>query len=82
MASDIGVRMSVSGVAQFKSSMNQAKSSVKALDAELKLNAAQYKASGDAETYMANRTRIMSDQIKAQEEVVANATKALSAMSE
>lgn len=80
MAADIGVKMSVSGVNQFKSSMNQAKSSVKALDAELKLNSAQFKATGDAETYMANRTKILSDQIKSQEEVVANAAKALETM--
>ena len=80
MAADIGVKMSVSGVNQFKSSMNQAKSSVKALDAELKLNSAQFKATGDAETYMAQRTKILSDQIKEQESVVANAEKALETM--
>ena len=72
--------MSVSGVSQFKSAMNDAKGSVKALDAELKLNAAQYKASGDAETYYANRAKILADQIKAQEEVVSNAEKALETM--
>ena len=80
MPSDIGVKMSVSGVSQFKSAMNDAKGSVKALDAELKLNAAQYKASGDAETYYANRAKILADQIKAQEEVVSNAEKALETM--
>ena len=80
MPSDIGVKMSVSGISQFKSAMNDAKGSVKALDAELKLNAAQYKASGDAETYYANRAKILADQIKAQEEVVSNAEKALETM--
>ena len=80
MASDASVRLSVSGIAQFKSQMTSAKSSVKALDAELKLNAAEYKASGDAETYMANRARILSEQIKSQEDVVAACEKALSTM--
>lgn len=80
MPSDIGARMSVSGVASFKSAMSQGKSAVKALDAELKLSAAQYKASGDAEQYMADRSRILSQQIRAQEDVVANAQKALEQM--
>lgn len=80
MASDIGARMSVSGIASFKSAMSQAKSSVKALDAELKLSAAQYKASGDAEEYMADRSRILAQQIRAQEDVVSNAQKALETM--
>lgn len=77
---DVGVKMGVSGVSQFKSAMNTARSSVKQLDAELKLNAAQYKASGDAEEYMAGRSRILSQQIKAQEEVVSNCEKALETM--
>ena len=80
MAADVGVKLNVSGIAGFKSSMNQAKSSVKALDAELKLNAAQYRASGDAEEYMAGRSRILSEQIKAQEDVVSNCEKALETM--
>ena len=80
MASDIGVKMSVSGIAQFKSAMTQGKSAVKQLDAELKLNAAQYKASGDAEEYMAGRTRILNQQIKAQESVVDSCEKALETM--
>lgn len=80
MPSDAGVKLGVSGVSQFKSAMNSAKSSVKQLDAELKLNAAQYKASGDAEEYMAGRSRILSQQIKAQEEVVSNCQKALETM--
>ena len=80
MGSDIGVKMSVSGIAQFKSAMTQGKSAVKQLDAELKLNAAQYKASGDAEEYMAGRTRILSQQIKAQEGVVESCEKALETM--
>lgn len=80
MPSDIGARMRVSGVASFKSAMAQGKSAVKALDAELKLSAAQYKASGDAEQYMADRSRILSQQINAQEGVVQNAQRALEMM--
>lgn len=72
--------MSVTGIASFKSAMSQGKSAVKALDAELKLSAAQYKASGDAEQYMADRSRILSQQIRAQEDVVSNAQRALEQM--
>ena len=80
MPSDIGARMSVTGIAGFKSAMTQGKSAVKALDAELKLSAAQFKASGDAEQYMADRSRILSQQINAQEGVVQNAQRALEMM--
>ena len=80
MPSDIGVRMSVTGIAGFKSAMTQGKSAVKALDAELKLSTAQFKASGDAEQYMADRSRILSQQINAQEGVVQNAQRALEMM--
>lgn len=77
---DISVKMGVTGLSTFKSGMNQAKESVKTLDAELKLNAERYKASGDAETYMANKTKILQQQIKEQEKVVKNAKDALAEM--
>ena len=43
MASGVNVKMGVSGVAQFKQSMNQAKQAVKTLDAQLALNEKQFK---------------------------------------
>ena len=77
---DIGVKMGVTGLSTFKSSMNQAQQSVKTLDAELKLNAEQYKASGDAETYMANKSKILQKQIAEQQKVVKAASDALEKM--
>ena len=38
MASGVNVKMGVSGVAQFKQSINQAKQSVKTLDAQIALS--------------------------------------------
>ena len=47
MAGGVNVKMGVSGVAQFKQAMKQAQTSVKTLDAELKLNEKQFQATGD-----------------------------------
>ena len=41
MASGVNVKMGVSGVAQFKQSINQAKQSVKTLDAQIALSEKQ-----------------------------------------
>ena len=76
----IDVKMGVSGIAQFKSAMQQGAQSVKTLDAALKKNEAQYKATGDAETYMQQKTQLLQKQIAAQQEVCSQAEKALEAM--
>ena len=76
----IDVKMGVSGVAQFKQSMNQAQQSVKTLDAELKLNEKQLKASGDKETYMQQKSKLLQQQIAAQNKVVKEGQNALAAM--
>ena len=80
MPSDIGVKMGVTGLAQFKQSMNQAQQSVKTLDAALKLNEKQYKANGDAETYMQQKSKLLQQQIAAQNTVVKQGQQALDAM--
>lgn len=77
---DINVGMGVSGISQFKSAMSQASASVKTLDAALKLNEKQFKASGDAETYMKQQASLLKSQITAQQTVVKNAEKALEQM--
>ena len=63
---DIGVKMGVTGLSTFKSSMNQAQQSVKTLDAELKLSEAQFKASGDAEKYFAEQADLLKQKLKRQ----------------
>lgn len=80
MGSGVNVKMGVSGVAQFKQSINQAKTSIKTLDAQLALTEKQYKATGDAETYMQQKTEQLQGKLDAQKQVVENAEKALQDM--
>lgn len=64
----------------FERKMKSAGSAVKMLDAQLKLNAAQYKATGDAQTYTAERARILAEQISAQETEIEMCSRALDQM--
>lgn len=77
---DVSVQMGVSGVSQFKQGMAQAQASVKSIDAALKLNEKQFKATGDAETYMQNKTTQLNQKLVAQQSAVKNAEQALKAM--
>lgn len=65
---------------QFKQGMNEAKESVKTLNAQLKANESQLKLTGDQEIYLQNKVKLLKDEIEAQKSVVANATNALKAM--
>jgi hypothetical protein len=60
--------------------MNEAKESVKTLNAQLKANESQLKLNGDQETYLKNKVQLLNQQIEAQKTVVANAMKALQEM--
>ena len=76
---DVSMKLSAE-TKNFQSQMKLAQASVKTMDQEMKLAQAQYKATGDAETYMSERTRILSNQIKEQESVVEKAEAALAQM--
>jgi len=76
----VNVKMGVSGVAQFKQGMRESESAVKTLNAALKLNEAQFQATGDKELYMQNKTQILTEQIEKQKSVVQQANAALQAM--
>lgn len=78
----VNVKMGVTGVAQFKSSINQAKQNMKTLDAQLALTEKQYKATGDAETYMQQKTEQLQSKLAEQKSVAANAEKALQDMTD
>ena len=80
MASGVNVKMGVSGVAKFKQDMNQAKQSVKTLDAQLALTEKQFKASGDAESYMTEKAALLQAKLEQQKSVLATAEKALEDM--
>ena len=80
MASGVNVKMGVSGLSQFKNSMNQAKQATKTLDAQLALTEKQFKQTGDAESYMAEKSELLKAKLEQQKKVVANAEKALEEM--
>ena len=78
--SSVSVKMGVTGIAQFKTGMNQAKQSVKTLDAELALNEKQFKQTGDAQEYMQQKSELLKQKLEEQKKVVENAEKALEEM--
>ena len=80
MASGVNVKMGVSGVAQFKAGMKESQAAVKNLDQQLKLNEQQLKLNGDAETYLQNKSQLLEEQIRKQQDVVRQAEAALISM--
>lgn len=76
----VSVKMGVTGVATFKRNIGDAEAKIKALNAALKLNESQLKLTGNQETYMSNKVKILKDRIDAQIQVVREAEKALKAM--
>ena len=80
MASGVNVKMGVSGVAQFKQGMKESQAAVKNLDQQLKLNEQQLKLNGDAETYLQNKSKLLEEQIRKQQDVVRQAEAALKSM--
>ena len=75
----VNVKMGVD-VSQFKQGISEAASSVKTLDAQLKLNEKQLKANGDAELYMSNKSQLLNKQLEAQRSVVSGLQKSLNEM--
>ena len=80
MASSVNVKMGVSGITQFKQGMNQAKQSVKTLDAQLALSEKQFKANGDAQSYMTEKAELLKAKLEQQKAILANAESALESM--
>lgn len=80
MASGVSVKMGVSGVAQFKQGMKESQQAVKTLDEALKLNEAQLKINGNEELVLQNKTKILTEQIEKQSQVVKQGQQALELM--
>ena len=80
MATGVNVKMGVTGVSEFKRSMQDAQSAVKALDAQLKLNESQLKLNGNAELYATNKVALLNEKIKAQAAAAEAAQTALANM--
>ena len=62
---------------QFKKGMAEAEASVKMLNAALKNNEAQFKASGDAEKYASEQANLLTQKLNAQKEAAKNAEQML-----
>ena len=82
MASGVNVKMGVTGVAQFKQNMTTAQNSVKTMNAQLNLIEKQFKATGDSETYMQQKSELLKAKREEQKSVAANAEKALQQMTQ
>ena len=76
----ISTDIEVKGLQQYKSQMKSAQQSVKQLDAELKLAAAEYQNTGDQQKYAQKQTELLTKQIEEQEKVVGAQKNALLAM--
>lgn len=76
----VNVKMGVSGVSQFKKDISAIKQSIKTMDTSLDLIEKQFKASGDAEAYMAEKSEMLQAKLEAQKSVLDSAEQALEAM--
>lgn len=79
---DIKTTLKLEGEQQFKKGMSDAASAIRELNSEQKLAKAQFEATGDAENYAAERTRILKEKIEQQQRAVASAEAAVKAMKE
>ena len=82
MATGVNVKMGVSGVSEFKWHMKDVQNSAKTLDAALALNEKQFKATGDAETYMATKSELLQTKIEQQKSIIHDAETALKQMTD
>ena len=80
MATGVNVKMGVSGIAQFKQNMATARNSLKTVDEQLKLNEKQFKATGDSEAYMQQKSELLKTKLDEQKAIVEQAEKALAHM--
>lgn len=80
MAGGVNIKMGVTGVAQFKQNINTAKQQIKTMNADLALIEKQFKASGDAETYMQQKTEVLKAKLEEQKNVLNQTEQALQKM--
>lgn len=78
--SGVNVKVGVSGISTFKQGIKDAQASVKALDQQMKLQEQQFRQTGDAETYMQQKTEALHKQIEQQNTIVKKAEEALKSM--
>ena len=69
-------------ISDFKSKMQQAQMSVKTMDAQLKANEAQFKATGNAQEYMAKKADTLKQKLDKQKKIYEETALALKKMSD
>lgn len=77
---EIKTTLALDGEQKFKKAMSDAASAIKELNSEQKLAEAQFEATGDAEQYAADKTRILKSKIEEQRKAVSEAEKAIQQM--
>ena len=82
MATGVNVKMGVSGLNQFKTDIRTAKDSIKTLDDALGLAEKTFKATGDSETYMQDKSELLQQKLEEQKRIVADCEDALRSMTE
>ncbi len=79
---EIKTRVKLEGEQEFRNAMYASADAVKALNAEEKLAKAQFEATGDAQQYAAERSRILKEKIEEQKKAVAAAEEAVRRLTE
>ena len=80
MAGGVNIKMGVTGVAKFKQDINTAKQQIKTMDAQLALSEKQFKSTGDAQTYMQEKTELLKAKMEEQKIILKQAEDALQSM--
>lgn len=74
---DINARIRLDGEAQFRRQITDSKNAVKSLDSELALAEQQFRDTGNAESFMQERARLLNEKLQAQQRAVDTAKQAL-----
>lgn len=77
MAGEIKTRFKLEGEQTYRKAMTDAAAAIKTLNSEQKLAKAQYEATGDAQKYQEEQTRILNEQIAEQQKAVKAAEEAV-----
>ena len=67
---EIKTTLAVDGEKEFKAAMDDANRSMRVWDADLRAVQAEFKATGDQERYLAEKTDLLSSKVKQQESIV------------
>lgn len=75
-----GVKLNVTGIAQFKQNITTARNQIKTMDADLALIEKNFKKTGDAEEYMQAKTEVLKGKLDQQKKIIEETERALDTM--